>query len=277
MVVGCGFLGEAAADFFYRDGWEVTGVVATAESAVRLSSKPYPVEAIDLVSGGPVRVGVGGLDVMVYCVSSPRGAGVEGYRCVYRDGLERAMELWTPERVIYTGSTSVYGQRGGEWVDESAPAVPAAPTGDVLLEAEQLVLGQGGTVLRLAGLYGPGRSILLRRYLSGEARIGNGGVRWINQIHRDDAARAIVHSAANKLPGVFNVCDSHPATQRDIYGWIAEALGGPLPPEGEDLPRKRGNSDKRVSNRKILRTGWQPKYPSYRDALPDLLAATPQP
>lgn len=208
-------------------------------------------------------------DLMVHCASSG-GGGVEAYDRVYRMGLERLIAAARPERIVFAGSTSVYGQTDGSWVDERSEAQPLAATGRVLLEAERIALDHSGVVLRFSGLYGPGRSVLLGKYLSGTAVIEAGGNRWINQIHRDDAAAAIV-SGATLDPGIYNVSDDTPTSQQEVYSWIAGHCGGNLPPPGEpDRPRKRGASNKRVSNAKLRSTGWTPRYPSYRDALPSL-------
>jgi nucleoside-diphosphate-sugar epimerase len=144
-----------------------------------------------------------------------------------------------------------------------------------LLEAEKIALAGGGIVARLAGIYGPGRSVLLKKFLEGSAVLEAGGNRWINQIHRDDGARALLQLAQNEAAaGIYNVCDDTPTTQREIYGWIADFLNRPLPPEGPaDLNRKRGWTSKRISNARLRALGWIPRYPGYRDALPELVGA----
>ncbi len=275
VIAGCGFLGEAAAVFFCGAGWEVRALCATAESAARLADQPFEILAADIagdLSGIPdcwLRP-----EVLIHCASSG-GGGADAYRRIYRDGLENAIAFFHPERVIFTGSTSVYAQADGSWVDEGSPARPGHETGAVLLEAEMIALQQvEGVVARLGGIYGPGRSVLLRKFLEGTAAMEFGGARWINQIHRDDAARSLVKLAGRAVPrGIYNVCDNAPATRRDVYSWIAGALLKPLPPEGPPDPNgKRGQANKRVSNAKLRATGWQPAFPSYADALPGLLA-----
>jgi nucleoside-diphosphate-sugar epimerase len=274
VVAGCGFLGEAAAGFFWESGWQVLGLTASPESAARRRGRPYRVIAADI--RGDLR-GVPGRwhrpDVLIHCASSGRG-GVDAYRAVYRDGLANLVGRLRAGRTIFTGSTSVYGQADGSWVDESSPTVPGRETGAVLLEAERIALEAGGVVARLAGLYGPGRSALLDRCRSGTAVIEDGGGRWINQIHRDDAARALVLLAdGGVVPGIYNVSDGTPATQREVYGWLAAALAIPLPPDGPaSARRKRGDSNKRVSNAKLVAAGWCPVFPSYAQALPGLIA-----
>jgi nucleoside-diphosphate-sugar epimerase len=192
---------------------------------------------------------------------------------VYRDGLENLIAAFAPKQVIFTGSTSVYDQQNGEVVDENSPTEPLRETARVLLEAEAVALRAGGIVARLGGIYGPGRSMFLRKFAEGSAVVEAGGERFINLIHREDAACALLRLADPQVPaGVYNVCDSHPPTQRELYGWISEFLGKPMPPDGPiDPHRKRGLNNKRVSNQKLLVTGWAPEFPSFREALPSLV------
>ena len=274
VIAGCGFLGEAAAGFFLEAGGRVLGLCATEESAARLADRPFPVAVVDISK--PIRVPAGweSPDVVVHCASSGRG-GADAYRAVYRDGLEHLRDAFSPRRLIFTGSTSVYSQVDGGWVTEDSPAEPDRETGRVLLEAEKIALEAGGVVARLAGIYGPGRSVLLKKFLEGSAVLEAGGNRWINQIHRDDGARALLQLARDEAAaGIYNVCDDTPTTQREIYGWIADHLNRPLPPEGPaDLNRKRGWTSKRISNARLRSLGWSPRYPGYRDALAELVAA----
>jgi nucleoside-diphosphate-sugar epimerase len=272
LLAGCGFLGEAAADFFYASGWQVVALSASGDSAARLSKKAYPVLAADVSSPASltdVRKKFGTFAVVVHCASSGRG-DAEAYRRVYVGGVRALAEVFPEARLLFTSSTSVYAQTSGEWVGEASPAEPDRETGRALLEAETLTLATGGCVLRLAGLYGPGRSVLLRRMREGSAVLENGGARWINQIHRDDAGRALLAVANAGASGeIYNVVDDTPATQREVYQWIADFLGRPLPPEGPaDLGRKRGWTSKRVSNARLRALGWAPRFPSYCAALP---------
>ena len=174
--------------------------------------------------------------------------------------------------MLITGSTSVYAQADGAWVDETSETKPDRETGRILLEAESIALASGGVVARLSGLYGPGRSVIMRKFLSGEAVIEGDGLRWINQIHRDDAARAVVHLLTKPArPGIYNVSDSTPAAQSEVYRWLADYFQRPLPDKGQpDLKRKRGWTNKRVSNAKLRGTGWRPAFPAYRDAIASL-------
>jgi nucleoside-diphosphate-sugar epimerase len=277
LIAGCGFLGEAAAGFFCAQGWRVAGLTASEESAARLAGKSWAVRAADLASADSlarVRAELGTFDFVLHSASSG-GGGADVYRRVYVEGARELSAAFPESRLIFTGSTSVYAQTDGEWVDESSETQPARETGRILLEAEDLIRHAGGCVLRLAGIYGPGRSVLLRKFAEGSAILENGGTRWINQIHRDDAARAVQVVAQSGVPGeIYNVVDDTPATQREVYRWIADYLGKPLPLEGPGDPdRKRGWTSKRVGNRRLRALGWSPEFPSYCAALPFVAAS----
>lgn len=268
VIVGCGFLGETAADFFSEGGWDVLGICATPESAARFASKPYEVRALDITGRFSLARSWCEVDALVHC-AGPDRAVPEAYRSVYVDGLVNALAGIKPRQLLITGSTSVYAQIDGSWVDETSEARPDRETGRILLEAEAIALRSGGFVARLSGLYGPGRSVLMRKFLSGKAVVEGDGLRWINQVHRDDAATAVVHLLRGTAPpGIYNVTDSTPATQLEVYSWLAEYFQRSLPGRGAlDLDRKRGWTSKRVSNAKLCGTGWRPAFPAYRDAI----------
>ncbi len=251
-----------------RQGCHVLGLASSPRNS---TDSTFEILATDLTAPSTLTAdlaGRGPFDVVIHSASS-RGGGPDGYRRIYRDGLKNLLTACPGARPIFTGSTSVYGQANGDLVDETSPTEPDRETGQILLETEQLALTAGGSVARLAGIYGPGRSVLLRKFLEGTAVLEEGGARWINQIHRDDAAHALVHLAlGDAAPGIYNVSDDTPATQRQVYGWLAAHFEKTLPPDGPANPhRKRGTSSKRVSNAKLRATGWQPNFPSYRDGL----------
>jgi nucleoside-diphosphate-sugar epimerase len=257
---------------FSQGGWEVLGICARLDSVRALSAKPYEVRAIDITGPFTIEPAWRHVDALVHC-AGPDQATAESYRLIYVEGLRNAFTAFAPRQVLFTGSTSVYAQIDGSWVDETSETRPNRETGRILLEAEAIALKAGGLVTRLSGLYGPGRSVLMRKFLAGEAVLEGDGTRWINQIHRDDAARAIVQLVEQRrAPGIYNVTDSTPATQLQVYSWLAEHFRRPLPSYGPaDLQRKRGWTNKRVSNGRLRKTDWQPVFPAYRDAIATLI------
>ena len=277
IIVGCGFLGKATAQLFWEHGYRVTSIVSSEASREELlkGHSPFEIVACDITNKADVKKIAPQLQeaaLMIYAVSSGKG-NAEAYAAVYREGLKNVLAAWQPAHLIFVSSTSVYAQTAGEVVIESSTTEPDRATSRILLESEAVAVAAGGSVARFAGIYGPGRSILLKKFLNNEARLEDGGHRWINQIHRDDGAQALYHlGTAAALAGIYNVTDDTPATQREVYQWMSDYLHQPLPPSGPaDLNRKRGLTSKRVSNKKLREAGWSPQFPSYREALPMLL------
>lgn len=274
LVAGGGYLGGEIIRLLASHKSGVAVWVRTARSASQLEKAGISSQACDVSSAEEVAVAARKLpwqpDAVVICVSSPVGGGVDSYRHTYLAGISHLVDAFPKARPVFISSTSVYGQTDGSEVQESSPAEPAAETSKVLIEAERVALDHDGIAVRLAGLYGPERSVLLRKFLEGTARIEDGGQRVINQIHRDDAASAIIHIMTQRPApnGIFNVADNSPMTQRAFYLRLAGLLDRPLPPEGpRDPGKRRGWTSKRVSNAKMRALGWSPKFPSWFDAL----------
>ena len=140
-----------------------------AVSAGQLAAKPYAVRAVDMTDSAAVSEPFADeFDVVVQCASSG-GGGAEEYRRIYLEGARNLLGAFPSARLLFTSSTSVYAQQHGDIVDETSPANPGHERGQILREAEELVLSHNGIVARLGGIYGPGRSFLLRRFLAGEA------------------------------------------------------------------------------------------------------------
>ncbi len=278
LIAGCGFLGGAAAFILREEGFRVLGVTAGEERASALRSEGVPCLASDLSDAGAMgalREKIGAQDFWVHCASSGKG-GPEEYAKVYLEGARNLSHFFPEAFGVFISSTSVYAQEDGSWADEGSEAFPKRETGRILLETEKEVCGGGGVSVRLAGLYGPGRSVLLRKFLAGEACLEEGGRRWINQIHQRDAAAALPFLfLAGKGGEIYNLADDLPLQQIELYRGMAERLGRGLPPEGRaDFGRKRGWTNKRVSNQKIRALGWFPKYPSYFDSWEELLVSS---
>jgi nucleoside-diphosphate-sugar epimerase len=269
LIAGCGYLGQAVADLFVVEGWEVEGWTRSAESAQSLSTKPYPIHSIDISRSDQVRAQKGDFDAVIHCAST-RGGDADSYRCVYLDGARNLLERFASSRILLTSSTSVYVQKDGEWVTEESAAEPEHETGKILRDTERLILTNDGIVVRLGGIYGPGRSALLRKFLSGDAVVDSQKDRLVNEIHRDDAIEAIrLLIKREGLTGeIYNVVDDQPILQSECYLWLAMKLNRPLPPAGRSTSkRKRGESNKRVSNAKLRAIGWVPRYPGFAEGM----------
>lgn len=266
LIAGCGYVGAAAADLFHSSGWEVEGWTASIESAGRLSSRPFQVRAVDFTKPGTLGAAKK-FDLVIHCAST-RGGNTADYRRIYLEGARNLTAAFPESLLVFTSSTSVYAQCNGEWVDEESVAEPERETGRILRETEEFVLQRGGVVARLAGIYGPGRSALLRKFLAGDAAIDPED-RFINQAHRDDIAGALLLLAQRARPAeVYNVADGSPILEREAYACLAALLDRPLPPvAARATERKRGKSNKRVSSDKLKALGWQPEFPNFATAM----------
>jgi nucleoside-diphosphate-sugar epimerase len=270
VIFGFGFLGAALAREFAAAGWSVTCASLTGTAGCLACDLGDP-DAVARVAqhAGPT-------DLLIHCAASGRG-GPDAYQRVYVEGASNLITAFPGVPLIFTSSTSVYGQTDGSLVDEASPAIPDRQTSQLLLDAELLVLASGGIVARLSGIYGPGRSMILQKFLAGEATIEEDGQRILNQVHRDDIATAIVHLAGQRAchrGEIFNITDSTPLSQLECYSALARQFHRPLPPSGpRDLARKRAWTHKRVSNARLLATGWRPRFPCFLDAATEIAAS----
>lgn len=205
------------------------------------------------------------LQVMKLTTASERRTGDEGTRNVLS-----WMRAHPPRCYIYTSSTSVYAQTDGSVVTEESAAEPRNETSRILRETEELVLGQShvpAIVLRTSGIYGPGRGHLFQQYLRGETVMRDNGSHYINMVHVEDVAGAIEHCLSNSVPdGLYNLTDDQPVTQRAFFEWLSMRLKKQMPPcAPADAKRKRGVTNKRVSNAKLRSTGCPFIFPSFRE------------
>jgi nucleoside-diphosphate-sugar epimerase len=265
LIAGAGFVGGQLVKILESTGHKVTPVTRSACDLTDAES----------VQTFAKNIGTH-IDGIVHCASSSSSDTTDreaAYRSIYLEGCRHLLAAFQPDAFIFTSSTSVYAQTDGSTVTEDSPADPRGATGKILRQTEDEILAAGFTVARLAGIYGPGRSFLLKKYLEENSVIdgttpdSNG--RWINQIHRDDAASALAFLLEKRPPSqIYNVSDSTPLLQRDCYRQMAERFDKDIPEVAPPDPnRKRGWSDKSVSNQKLIALGWAPAYPSYFDAL----------
>jgi nucleoside-diphosphate-sugar epimerase len=278
LIVGCGYVGISLAARLAREGHAVDGLRRNANADAEMRALGVNPLHGDITRPDTLRYFRSAYDWVVLCASST-GGDAEGYRRVYLNGTRNLLD-WlapaSPQKLVYTGSTSVYGQTDGSAVSEVSPTVPAAETAQVLLQAEALLLAaaRAGTVpavvLRVAGIYGPGRGYWLKQLLEGTAQIEGGGERILNMIHRDDVAGAVVAALRQGQPGeIYNAVDDEPVTQLALFEWLSAQLDRPSPPfvpKTADESRKRGMTNKRVSNKKLkTQLGYSFQYPTFKE------------
>ncbi|MHA6800064.1 Rossmann-fold NAD(P)-binding domain-containing protein [Bounagaea algeriensis] len=264
VLAGCGDLGGRIGVRLAPLGYRVLGLRRTP---ARL---PAGIEgqAVDLREQQPQLPGDTNLVVVALTADSYTA---QGYRETYVTGLESVLDaidrdVTVPPRVLLVSSTAVHGVTDGSWVDERSAASPASAAAGELRTAEQRLHARRpeAVVLRLAGLYGPGRGRLVTSVRDGTATVPATPM-FTNRIHRDDAAAAVVHLAtrvANPDP-LYIGADHEPAERAAVLRFVAERLGVPEPPVApEQSGRGRG---KRCRGDRLRRTGYTFTYPTYRE------------
>ena len=276
LLAGCGDLGTEAGLQFAAAGHRVVGW--------RRSPDKLPAEidgaAADLSTAELPPVPADTTAVVIAVAAD--GPTEEAYRSAYVNGVAHVLDALardrvTPERVLFVSSTAVYGDAAGAWIDESVTPEPGGFSGRIMREAEDLLLkrldGTGTTpvVLRLGGIYGPGRTRLIDQVRTGTAVIP-AEPRFTNRIHRDDAASAIVHlcTMSGEPAPVYLGVDNDPAELGDVLRFLAAELGMAVPPTAALGDARGGN--KRCSNALLRGTGFSFKYPSFREGYRDILA-----
>ena len=263
-ILGGGYLGSALHEHWLRAGvesrrFDVVPGRADVEADVTDDSV-LKAKATEL--GEP--------DAVFLCLSTS-GGDCDDYFRLYVRTVEHVNRLFPGARRILCSSTSLYGVLDGSWATEAHSCDPLHRQGQVLLEAERLIRQSGGVVARLAPLYGPGRSVLLRKFLDGSGCVHGAGDRWLNYVHRDDAVAALSLLAVSDCRHqCYNVVDAVPMRKADVYGFLSELTGLAIP-EDDGCSSRRGGTNQRVSSALLMALGWQPLYPSFADGVPGVL------
>jgi nucleoside-diphosphate-sugar epimerase len=275
LIAGCGDVGSRLATQLLAGGWEVHGL---RRDVSRLPKGVIGVAGDLFNKDCPQTWPIGAVDYLVYCAAATEHDEA-GYRAAYVQGLQHVLE-WlndygqVPNRLLFVSSSSVYGQQDGEWVDETSPTIAAGYSGRLMLEAEQVALDSGipASIVRLTGIYGPGREWLLTQVRRGY-RVAVDPPLYGNRIHADDAAglMACLLEAVRRgvaLDDVYIGVDDAPAPLAEVVGWLREYLG--VTEWDEDSSVRRTGS-KRCSNARAKALGWTPRYPSYREGYAAIL------
>ena len=259
LIVGCGYVGLPLGAELVRLGHEVHGLRRTATVQAEMRAAGITPLIANITKADDLLNLPKDFDWVVNCVATSGGTP-EDYRQTYLEGM-RNLVNWLatapPRKLVYTSSTSLYRQTDRSLVSENSATEPASETGRILLQTEKVLLERKipAIILRLAGIYGPERGYWLKQFLQGTAKIEGEGKRILNMIHRDDVIGAVIAALNKGRTGeVYNVVDDEPVTQFECLKWLSDALGKPMPPfvpDSEPKSRKRGVTNKQVSNRKL--------------------------
>jgi nucleoside-diphosphate-sugar epimerase len=284
-ILGCGYVGLALARQL-ADDHEVIGVRRSEAGLAAVEEAGAEAVQADVTDADALDA-VPHVDALVFAASSG-GRDAEAARRVYVDGLRTAIEAFgarddSPDRLVYTSSTGVYGDHDGDWVDEETPLEPTTEKTRVLAEAERIAReeatehGIDGAVARFAGLYGPDR-YRLERYLEGPVTEG-----YLNMIHRADAAGVVRFMLTETDAELLLAVDDEPVDKWAFADWLADECGLERPPKrtkaerlDDDLSeaaRRRILTSKRCSNDRLRELGYEFEYPTYRAGYRDAIEA----
>ena len=275
LIVGCGDVGGRLATQLLDTDWQVYGL---RRSIDRLPAGVIGV-AGDLFSEQcPTQWPAGQIDYVVYSAAATEHDEA-GYQAAYVDGLKNTLS-WLeqhgqrPKRLLFVSSSGVYAQKDGEWVDEASPALSTNYSGRIILDAERVALESGiaASVVRLTGIYGPGREWMLGQVRKGY-RVAVEPPLYGNRIHADDAAGLLAFLLeADRQGRALDDCyigvDNAPAPLAEVVDWLRERLG--ITEWAAEASVRRAGS-KRCSNARAKALGWEPRYSNYREGYAAIL------
>lgn len=269
LIAGCGDVGTKLGMNLFEAGHRVWGLKRDP------SSLPSALEAIQADLSKPASLARLPKADYVFYTAAAGAYRAQRYRAVYADGVAHLLDALSKplQRFFFVSSTSVYGQQKGEWVDEDSPAEASGFAASCLRAGERLAWDSPfpATVVRFAGIYGPGRTRLIDSVRSGNARCRDGV--YTNRIHRDDCARALQHLMQLGDPAALYLgVDDAPAAQCEVLGWLAERLKVAAPRHHASVDGgARPRSNKRCRNTRLRASGFRFRYPSYQDGYAELL------
>ncbi|MCB9831750.1 MAG: SDR family oxidoreductase [Planctomycetes bacterium] len=276
LIAGCGYVGKKLGEDLVGRGHQVLGLRRDPAAA---TASPFPIRRGDLAVPGGLDALTHAPRTIVYCAAAESWHD-EAYRLAYVEGprrlWQRCLELGgPPRRFLFVSSTGVHHQDDGSWIDERSPTRPESFSGRRLLEGEAVVRAFDceTVILRCGGIYGPGRRNGIDTFLRGEARL-DGGAQYGNRIHRDDVAGALRHLIELATPDdLYLGVDHDPASRDDVWRWLAVETGRPLPTRHDgDAPARRHGGSKRCRNDRLVASGYDFLYPSFREGFRALLA-----
>lgn len=280
MVFGCGYLGRRVARRWLTEGTAVQVVTRSPLHADEFRKAGFGALVADITKPDSL-VALSRPSTVLFAVGYDRTSG-DSIEDVYVQGLSNVLNALpdSVERFVYISSTGVYGASGEAWVDEASVCKPERPGGKACLAAERLLqehpLGDRAIIMRLAGIYGPGRVPQREALAKGKAKAPPLDS-YLNLIHVDDAADCVIAAERKAVPPeLFVVSDGNPVLRRDYYEEVLRLCGldQALMSRIQVSASSRGRSSKRVRNSKLISDlKMNFSYPSYREGLAQAIAA----
>lgn len=263
-ILGCGYVGQAVAQH-WGPHYSLTVTTTRSDRLQDLRAIALKVKVLKGNDLPAVQDFLQGLEAVLICPGARYGSYEESYLQTAQTLAQALKTAPTVQHLIYTSSCGVYGDHRGAWVNETGALLATDENARVLAETEQVILSltQGSRkacVLRLGGIFGPGRE-LARIYgrSAGGTRKGTGH-EAANWVHLDDIVGAVAFAQAQGLEGLYNVVCTYPSTVREIIDrTLAEANLAPVTWDPNQQSDRTSNV--RISNQKIRDAGYVFQYP----------------
>ena len=264
-IIGCGYVGTEVARLWQQQGVTVTATTTRSERVEQLRPLADRVQVLQGTDPGALQDCLVDQQVALVCVGSKRGASYEDTYLGTAKNLAEVLPNTQVQQLIYTSTSSVYGQHHGAVVTEETPVNPITVNGEVIAETERTLLGLAGLnvcVLRLGGIYGPGRTLAkIYSRAAGQTRPGSGG-EWTNWVHRSDIVGAIEFARSHSLAGIYNVVQDEIPTVKQLIDAVCDRNN--LTPVQWDPTQPSARSySARVSNAKIKAAGYKFVHPRF--------------
>jgi nucleoside-diphosphate-sugar epimerase len=265
-VIGCGYVGKAVASYWYQQGHFVTGTTTREENVSELEKVTN--QTIVMTGDNPEAVAtvIDNQETVLVSIApiSDRQVDAETYGNTYlpmaKNLVTALQNNSTVKQIIYISSCSVYGNKNGDWVDETTPVDTTSDYSKVLVEVEQILLAtENVCILRLGGIYGTGRELNKRLGKLGGKTLPGTGENWTSWIHLDDIVSAVEFFRQHRCQGIYNLVNDVKLTSRELCDLICDR---------QQLERVSWDASKpafsevnaRVDNRKIKAMGYQLIY-----------------
>ena len=271
LIAGCGDIGTHLASRLKNQ--KLYGLRRSAKTADKTGMQWIQADLTHLAS----LKNLPEVEYLIY-TATPSERTEAAYKSIYYNGLKNLINTVNKthlKRIFLVSSTSVYGQNNGSWIDEESPTEPKRFSGQILLEAEHWLISQAlpATIIRFAGIYGPGRSHLLKKLIAGGVHTQASPPKYTNRIHRDDCSGILAHfidlDQHQKLEACYIGVDSNPAAEWDVHHWLANQMKTSLPKAIQEAADAKQN--KRCSNSRLLKSGYQFKFPNYQSGYKALI------
>jgi nucleoside-diphosphate-sugar epimerase len=269
-ILGCGYVGKTVASFWSRERkFEVMATTTTPKKVRSLKAIPAEVMVLKGNDREGLKSFIRDREVLLVCLGSRQASYAETYLETAQTLISVLKYNSSVRQVIYTGSYALYGDREGEWVDETLPIDPVTSKEEILAQTEEVLLSASTDdrrvcIFRLGGIYGPDRELVKIFGRVAGTTLPGSGLEMGNWIHLDDIVRAIEFARQQQFQGIYNLVDDDRVTRRDLIDRVLSKHKLPAV-TWDELPGSNRSINVKVSNQKLKNSGYSFVHPYFYD------------